>query len=265
MDTITILNPMDEEDIDLDEYNESHLLSPASKLIYDQWIMDERDELVISGYFRTCLLTSSHSLLPLDVNSIIASYYTKSKNKRHLMGKILEIERQKETKKYWEERRREKFKRYVKLCVLIIIIVSSIFGPDIAGLIIVSTSDCRTSVIGQNIRLLLIIGCSAHIFICIIGFCLFYMLAALNFCWTEEGTCLRYGMLMAFILIFFTWALVGSWLYSEIDENDPCAEITISIVVIRFVECVLCCCCCCLFMNDEWITYIDQFILYFIQ
>merc|ERR1712228_599444 len=58
--------------------------------------------------------------------------------------------------------------------------VSSVFGPDIAGLIIVSTANCKTSVIGQNINDFLVIGCSAHICIYIIGFILFSILKFTN-------------------------------------------------------------------------------------
>ena len=78
------------------------LMTPKSKGVYNQYIKDSNDNLLIDGYFRETMRSMTKSkrfksrnmptrVLPPDVNRIIAAYYLKTYSIRNLRTKLIPL------------------------------------------------------------------------------------------------------------------------------------------------------------------------------
>ena len=78
------------------------LMTPKSKGVYNQYIKDSNDNLLIDGYFRETMRSMTKSkwfksrnshkrVLPPDVNRIIAAYYLKTYSIRNLRNKLIPL------------------------------------------------------------------------------------------------------------------------------------------------------------------------------
>ena len=54
------------------------LFTPRTKGVYEQYVKDSEDNLLIDGYFRENNQNMSNRSLPHEVNRVIAAYYLKS-------------------------------------------------------------------------------------------------------------------------------------------------------------------------------------------
>eukprot|EP01083_Nonionella_stella_P277712 944191_1 len=98
---------------------DASVLSSHYRLVYEQWKMDQNDELLLSGYFRQCNFKSIH--LPKEVQVIASIYYLK----QYTEVELLKIIQSKQTD--IANRRMDRKKRCVQLlfigCSLIILVV----------------------------------------------------------------------------------------------------------------------------------------------
>eukprot|EP01084_Bolivina_argentea_P183310 316344_1 len=130
---------MDDNDICFDHFPSRLIrqLSPNSKLVYNQWTIDKKDDLLIHGYFRECNITTQP--LSIDVNRIIASYYIKNKSKGFLQRKISDLQKESIS-------RRKKQIKTCKQCIfwflIFLILVAFAFSIDVVALITVKKYDC---------------------------------------------------------------------------------------------------------------------------
>eukprot|EP01083_Nonionella_stella_P151544 484353_1 len=157
-------------DIDLEAYDPSGL-SPRSKGVYNQWQMDKTDGLLVDGYFRECDITQS---LSTDTALTIASYYTKAKTKESLKRKLEKLEQLRRIK---IDKRKRIMKALPCISLVVIIVLSFLFGPDIAALVITNKYDCDAVLNTENqsfgINDFLFRGSVSHI-ACLGTLCVFY-------------------------------------------------------------------------------------------
>eukprot|EP00483_Globobulimina_turgida_P003540 UN03546 len=130
---------------DIDEYDPSHL-TPTSKMVLEQWKMDETDDLLIDGYYRESNLSRANEL-SFDIKKIIISFYLKQYSKGTLKRKML---RSKELYEYNRQLRIEKCIRIFWICLATLLLFGFVFGSDIATLIIAHKNDCDATIDGDN-------------------------------------------------------------------------------------------------------------------
>ena len=64
------------------------LLTPTSKGVYDQYVHDSDDKLLIDGFFRENV---QNRVLPPGVNRVIAAYYSKVYSMREMRRKLRNV------------------------------------------------------------------------------------------------------------------------------------------------------------------------------
>eukprot|EP01083_Nonionella_stella_P009103 26379_1 len=238
---------------------DANILTPTAKLVYTQWELDANDELLIHGYCRR--RSSSPYLLPIEIETIISSFYNKAYSKAQLCEQFTVMRRKKQQQQEQEETARRKRKEnlekrkhfilqcYHSCCFCMVPItvalcsVGIILASDIASLVINSKYDCtvdtnRPSEISQ----FLLYGSVCHI--CLVYVCIVYLGIE---CFCEKAfNCFE-------VLVMVLWSLclvctvLGMRLYSNRSKimNKQCANMVVSQTVIKLVEWLIVNCICC--------------------
>eukprot|EP01083_Nonionella_stella_P072108 194204_1 len=229
---------IDDDDIELEAHSPSYL-SPTSKGVYNQWQIDETDELLVDGYFRECSITRP---LSADVAFKIASYYTKSHSKCALRRKILQL---RELRRHKMQKRKEYMKRISLLSCKLIVFISLMCSSDIAALVIINKYDCDAHAISntpQNqwfgISDFLFIGSASHIV-------LIFLIIASTRGLQHSNLMVSIGIVLM-SLIFMSCGVIGFLLHSKTLIYHPCSDVLISwaalkcITYMLFVPILLC-------------------------
>eukprot|EP01083_Nonionella_stella_P177811 626135_1 len=220
---------------EIGEYDPSPL-SPRSKLVYNQWKMDDNDTLLISGFFRQCNIT----LQPLspDVTQLIASYYFKRYSRRKLKHKIVQMNAYLQRKNLRKRKQRSRWSLFI-LCLCLVLIL--IFAPDIAGLIVISRNNCDGS-ITSHLR----IGCISHLVIVFCVSCIVYCLGSENqkgnaFVHRHQHVLIRsvFIVISVCVLFFLGWSVLGSILHSQMVSHrtyhTQCTDMLLSWIILKFI------------------------------
>eukprot|EP01083_Nonionella_stella_P069597 185615_1 len=131
--------------------------------------MDHNDILLITGFFRVCNVQLQH--LAPDVMRIISSYYPKKYSKTELEDKILQMKQYLE----WRKQQQMQIKQLPWMWIIpcIALLLTFIFAPDVAGLVITSQNKCDLGIphavqpLNLSITAHIRIGCVSHM-ICMI-------------------------------------------------------------------------------------------------
>merc|ERR1712228_369555 len=151
------------------------------------------------------------------------------------------------------------FALYAGTFLSFLVVVAS-FGADIAGFVIAGLDDCNLSLndgksqwFPFGVNEFLVIGGSVHFgvyFAFIVLIIMFLMKESWidHFCKCINGTFFAFPVTIVsafwiyMMLFLIPWNVIGSMLYSEMNEsNQHCANVTISVVVIYFIESICMC------------------------
>eukprot|EP01083_Nonionella_stella_P217749 781536_1 len=129
----------------------------------------------------------------------------------------------------------------------LLVLCAICIAEDISGLIVGVKNDCDLAIGGESdyvsfgVNAFLLYGSGIHLTVLIFEFIMMRVLAQAHL--DDVGHVELLCCVCCFVLFFFSWAVIGCLLYSEMTEdtveNKQCADATIAWAVARIVECVI--------------------------